>query len=52
IFAEGSPRRVTPDEAAAITARLSGAARRVGVFVRETPDEIVRVMRHARLDVV
>ncbi|MBQ3340662.1 MAG: phosphoribosylanthranilate isomerase [Kiritimatiellae bacterium] len=52
IFAEGSPRRVTPDEAAAITARLSGAARRVGVFVRETPDEIVRVMRHAGLDVV
>ena len=52
IFAEGSPRRVTPDEAAAITSRLSGAARRVGVFVRETPEEIVRVMRRARLDVV
>ena len=52
IFAEGSPRRVTPDEAAAITSRLSGAARRVGVFVRETPEEIVRVMRDARLDVV
>lgn len=52
IFAEGSPRRVTPDEAAAITSRLSGASRRVGVFVRETPEEIVSVMRHAGLDVV
>ena len=52
IFAEGSPRRVTPDEAAAITSRLSGASRRVGVFVRETPEEIVRVMRDAGLDVV
>lgn len=52
IFAEGSPRRVTPDEAAAIAAHLSGASRRVGVFVSETPEEIVRVMRRARLDVV
>ena len=52
IFAEGSPRRVTPEAAAAITARLSGASRRVGVFVRETPAEIDQVMRRARLDVV
>ena len=52
IFAEGSPRRVTPDMVAAITSRLSGAARRVGVFVRETPEEIVDVMRRASLDVV
>ena len=52
IFAEGSPRRVTPETAAAISARLSGASRRVGVFVRETPAEIDQVMRRARLDVV
>ena len=52
IFAEGSPRRVTPEAAAAIAARLSGASRRVGVFVRETPEEIDRIMRLARLDVV
>ena len=52
IFAEGSPRRVTPEAVADITARLSGAARRVGVFVRETPSEIDQVMRRARLDVV
>ncbi|MBR3222531.1 MAG: phosphoribosylanthranilate isomerase [Kiritimatiellae bacterium] len=52
IFAEGSPRRVTPVQAEAIAARLKGASRRVGVFVRETPDEIACIVRQARLDVV
>ena len=52
IFAEGSPRRVTPAQAEAIAACLKGTSRRVGVFVRETPDEIAGIMRQARLDVV
>ena len=52
IFAPSSPRNLTLARAAAITAQLSGAARRVGVFVKQTPDEIVQIMRAASLDVV
>ena len=52
IFAEESPRRVTPEDAAAVSASLGTGVRRVGVFVRETPEEAVEVMRRARLDIV
>lgn len=52
IFAASSPRNLTLERAAAITTSLSGSARRVGVFVKQTPDEIVRLMRMALLDIV
>ena len=56
IFEPSSPRFVTAEKAAAIVASLDAAAwqrvRLVGVFVRETPDEIVATMRRARLDIV
>ena len=52
IFHPRSPRYVTPEQARAIVAPLSGRARRVGVFVSQTPDEIVRICRTAGLQVV
>jgi len=55
IFEPSSPRFVTVEAAAKIAAALSAAecrARLVGVFVSQTVDEIVSVMREARLGVV
>lgn len=52
IFAPRSPRYVTPQEAANIVAQLSGRAQRVGVFVEQTTDEILSVVRTACLDLV
>ena len=52
IFAEGSPRRVSPDEAAEIVASLSGRAKRVGVFTSSSAEEIVAVAKRVPLDVV
>ena len=52
IFAEGSPRRVTPCKAAEIAAALVGKARRVGVFTRGTVGEMLDVARMVPLDVV
>ena len=52
IFHPKSPRNVTVEQARAIAASLSGRARRVGVFVSQTPDEIVRISRTAGLQVV
>ena len=44
IFAEGSPRRVSVEQAKSIAAGLTGASRRVGVFTRAPVEEIVRVV--------
>ena len=52
IFAPSSPRNLAPEQAASITSRLSGAAKRVGVFVRQSASEILAIMRTAGLDVV
>lgn len=55
IFEPSSPRFVTVEAAAKIAAALSAAehsVRLVGVFVSQTVDEIVEVMRKAGLDVV
>lgn len=52
IFHPKSPRNVDPEQARAITASLSGRARRVGVFVSQTADEIAAVCRAAGLQVV
>ena len=47
IFAGGSPRAVRPEEVAAMA---KGKARRVGVFVEQSADEVRRVMDAAGLD--
>ncbi len=52
IFAEKSPRYVTPDAAAAIAATLIGRAKRVGVFTTSTIKEILAISRTVPLDVV
>ena len=52
IFHPKSPRNVDVAQARAIAASLSGHARRVGVFVSQTADEIAAVCRDAGLQVV
>ncbi|MGE9985900.1 phosphoribosylanthranilate isomerase [Desulfovibrio sp. SGI.169] len=47
VFHSGSPRHIAPEQAARLK---SGSMRRVGVFVEQEADEILRVMREARLD--
>lgn len=47
IFHPQSPRHVEPD----VVAKLpTGQALRVGVFVRQSPDEVLEIMTRARLD--
>lgn len=50
IFHDASPRAVTPEAARDIAAGLP--VRKVGVFVRQSAEEIVRIMRLAALDIV
>ena len=52
IFAAKSPRRVTPEAAAAIAATLSGKAKKVGVFTDSPPSAILETARLVPLDVV
>lgn len=52
IFAEGSPRRVSPETAAQIASALSGFARRVGVFTKSAIPEILEIASVASLDVI
>ncbi len=56
IFEPSSPRFVTPEKAVEIVSSLDALLRRrvrfVGVFVRETPAEIIATMRRVGLDVV
>ncbi|MCR5562145.1 MAG: phosphoribosylanthranilate isomerase [Desulfovibrio sp.] len=47
IFHPRSPRYIQPEKAAALE---SGEMKRVGVFVDETVDDILSIMRKARLD--
>ncbi len=47
IFAAKSPRRVTPEQAAALPRTT---ARRVGVFVEHSLDEVLAIMEAAELD--
>jgi phosphoribosylanthranilate isomerase len=46
IFHESSPRCVTPEQVAAIH---TGEAMRVGVFVKQSPEEVLRIMARANL---
>lgn len=52
IFAEGSPRLVSPEGAHTIAAALSGMARKVGVFTSAPVHEIISVAEKVPLDVV
>ncbi len=52
VFFAKSPRNLTPDQAAALTARIQGAAKVVGLFVDPTADDIERVRANVRLDVI
>lgn len=51
IFA-GGPRRLDVARAAEVLAAAGSAVRRVGVFGDQTPEEIARIVRAVRLDVV
>ena len=51
VFAE-SPRRVSVEEARAVCIALPEAVLRVGVFVDEEPEEILRISRELGLDLV
>lgn len=51
VFADG-PRRVTPSQARAILDAAGGRVKRAGVFGTNAPEEIARVAKTARLDVV
>ena len=51
VFAEGSPRRVSPDFARSVVKAVSGP-RFVGVFAGLTPDEVLRIAEGVALDVV
>lgn len=54
IFHPASPRAVTPDAAAEIVSsvRTAISPRLVGVFVSQSPSEILSIMRRVRLDVI
>jgi len=50
-FCPVSPRYITPGEAAAIIGGLPGAVWKVGVFVNESPESVLRIARQAGLDI-
>ena len=52
IFAEGSPRRVSADEATAIASSLQGRAKIVGVFTASSSEKIIEMAKRVPLDVV
>jgi phosphoribosylanthranilate isomerase len=52
VFFPPSPRCVTPDVAASLSARVEGGPPRVGLFVEPTPDVIAGVLAHVRLDIL
>ena len=52
VFHAASPRRIRPEDAAAIGAGLPAFVMRVGVFVNAAPDEVARIVRDARLTAV
>jgi phosphoribosylanthranilate isomerase len=52
VFWKGSPRRVTPAQAARIGRVLPALVNRVGVFVNAAPSEVARVVRRARLHAI
>ena len=51
IFFSGSPRCVSVPQAARISAALPSGVSRVGVFVNESPEMILKITAEARLDI-
>ncbi len=51
-FFPPSPRAVTPDEAAALSAYRPGGPARVGLFVDPTDDDVAAVLKSLKLDVL
>ena len=51
-FFPPSPRSVTPDEAAALSAYRPGGPARVGLFVDPTDDDIAVALKALKLDVL
>ena len=52
VFFPASPRFVTPQNAAALSARSPGGPLRVGLFVDPTPDRVASVLDTVRLDIL
>lgn len=52
IFYKKSPRYVKPEVVARINEMVSGATKRIGVFVNEQPAGIIRTVKKAGLDMV
>ncbi len=52
VFFQKSPRNLTPEQAAALAARVEGKAKIVGLFVDPAADDIDRVRAEVRLDVI
>lgn len=52
VFFSRSPRYVTPEEAASLSARRLGGPQRVGLFVSASDDDIAAVLAAMRLDVL
>ncbi len=52
VFASGSPRAVTPGEAARLSGRLRGGPGRVGLFVEPGDDDVARALDAVALDAV
>ena len=50
VFAAGSRRRVSPEQAAALRAALDPAVRAVGVFVREEPERVAALLNADVID--
>jgi len=51
-FFPPSPRYVTPEQAATLSARYDGGPKRVGLFVKPTEAEIIATLRVLRLDIL
>lgn len=52
VFFPPSPRAVTPAQAAALSARVKGGPKRVGLFVKPTPASVAAVLADLPLDVL
>ena len=52
IFAEGSPRRVTVEQAREIVAAVAGGPRFVGVFVEQNTSEILKISKAVPIDII
>jgi phosphoribosylanthranilate isomerase len=52
VFYAKSPRNLTPDQAASLTARVPAHVKSVGLFVDPSADDLTRILSHVRLDII